>query len=163
MYKSWKVPISTFHCFLRQTSIINGHNNKHSSYVLPATAAKMDYATTTTMAAQQQAVYHNILASFLSVESLSPGLQSSAKHNIHAEKVALVQTKPVVPCFFERPSENKWRRDSFWLPAVVAPLDWYGEVDEWLVTFAVTRLIDCTLTAGADNEDLPILIKAHWR
>jgi hypothetical protein len=125
----------------------------------------MDYFITATIAAQQQAIYRHILASFLSVEALPPGPVDAAvlrAHGIHAEKMAIVRMERVEPRFFEQLGEGEWQRGGFRLPAV-APLDWDDEPDEWLDTFAVTDLLDNMLTAGADEDDVPILFRAYWQ
>ncbi len=76
--------------------------------------------------------------------------------------MALVRMERAEPRFFEQLSESEWLCDGFRLPAM-GPLDRDGEDDEWLATFAVTHLIVHTLTEGADDDDLPILFRAHWQ
>jgi hypothetical protein len=114
--------------------------------------------------AKQQAIYCYLLASFLAVEALPPGLVDASvlhKHGILAETMALVRMERAESHFFEQLGDGEWR-DGFRLPAV-EPRDRDGDADEWLATFAVTRLIDRTLTWGVDDDDLPIFYRAEWQ
>lgn len=117
-----------------------------------------------TILAQQQAIYRHLFASYLSVEKLPPGPVDSSvlrKHGILAEKMPLVRMERAEPHFFEPLADSEWR-DGFNLPAL-EPRDRDREADEWLATFAVMHLIDRTLNWGVDDDDLPILYRAHWQ